>query len=867
MKKIKIVLFFLILMPILSVSAQEQEAVQTTATSAVDSFALEDQSIANLKDIPIITLDESELGGSAMGDQNISSLLGASRDPFYSAAIFSWGSMRFKIRGYDNDQWKTLVNGVPLDYIENGYGAYSLYSGLNDVTRNRENVIGIKPTTFTYSGLGGAFALDTRASKQRKQLSITYSATNRSYRNRLMLTYGSGLTKKNWAFSASVSGRWAKEGYIDGTNYQGISYFASIEKVLKKHSLSLTTFGAPVKRGKATPVMQEVYDLAGSNYYNPNWGYQEGEKRNAKVEYNHQPTFILNHDWDIKENINLNTSAAYSFGHRIVTGIDWYNAYDPRPDYYRNLPSYAAAGNYSDMTVEQATQYIKDHPEVLQVNWNKFYEDNTLTMDTFVDRNGDIIIGNQSSYILANYVQDIQRANFNSVFNVNLKKDVDISAGLVYQFQKSHYYREVKDLLGGDFFLNKNQFGERDFPDNENAAVFNLDDPSFIVKEGDKYSYDYDIVNQDVSVWGQVVKRFNKFDIYVAGEFSNTRFFRNGYFKSGLFPDNSKGKSAVVNFHNYSVKGGATYKINGRNYISVNAIYQTKAPYYQNVFVSARTRDFIIDNPQNETDYSVDLSYTLNTPKVKLKASGYYSGLNDVSKVKSFYDERYNSFGNIAITNIDEVHFGGEFGLEYNIAKGISATVAAAVGRFYYTDRMKATTYVDNTQTIYDADQTIYSKNFRVSGTPQQAYSLGLSYRSPKYWFISLTSSFFNDTWADFSPVRRTDEATDLVPYASEQWNSIVDQERINDGKLAYTLDLFAGYSWRLKNQFSNLKKDMYLVLNVGVNNITNRKDLRITAFEQLRFDFDTKNTDLFKNRYAYAYGINYFVNLALRIN
>ncbi|HNK90761.1 MAG TPA: TonB-dependent receptor, partial [Chitinophagales bacterium] len=150
-------------------------------------------------------------------------------------------------------------------------------------------------------------------------------------------------------------------------------------------------------------------------------------------------------------------------------------------------------------------------------------------------------------------------------------------------------------------------------------------------------------------------------------------------------------------------------------------------------------------------------------------------------------------------------------------------------------------------------------------GTPQQAYSLGLNYRSPKYWFITSTVNFVDRSFTEISPSRRTAQAVDLVDYKSDLWNSIVSQERINP-KGVWTLDIFGGYSWRLKNQFKGLKKEQYLVLNVGINNITNNKKAQITAFEQLRFDVDGKDLNLFKNRYAYAYGINYFISLAWRM-
>ena len=98
--------------------------------------------------------------------------------------------------------------------------------------------------------------------------------------------------------------------------------------------------GAPTRNGRASSAIQEMRDLAGTNYYNPNWGFQNGEVRNASVATSHQPLFILTHEGKFSDKMNLLTSVAYSFGKRNQTGLDWMNAPDPRADYYRNLPSY-----------------------------------------------------------------------------------------------------------------------------------------------------------------------------------------------------------------------------------------------------------------------------------------------------------------------------------------------------------------------------------------------------------------------------------------------------------------------------------------------------------------------------------------------
>lgn len=803
--------------------------------------------------IPIITLDESDLGGSDLGDQNISSILSASRDPFYSIATFGWSFARFKIRGYDSKYWETLMNGAPTDYIDNGFGSYSLWSGLNEVTRSRDNYIGIKTNPITFGELGGTYNIDSRASKIRKQISLSTAFSNRTYTNRAIFTYASGITQKGWAFATSITGRYAKEGYSAGTNYQSLSYFLSIEKILNKHSIALTAFGAPTKNGRTTPVEQQFYDLAGDNYYNPNWGWQNGKKRNAREGYRHQPVITLTHEWKPSENKNLLTALAYSFGENSVSGLDWYNAPDPRPQYYRNLPTF----NKDPEVQAQLVEMYKNNPDLLQINWNKLYEVNRTNVDPTYGKG-------RSAYAVKEDVKKLQRINFNTVYNQTINGKFDITAGASYQFMKSSNYARMKDLLGGEFWIDANRFAEFDFPSNSVETQNDADNPNRVIKVGDKYEYNVDLYFNKPTIWGQINSRFDKVDVFLAAEFSNSTYWRVGNYRSGLFLNNSKGKSKVLSFNNYSVKAGLTYKINGKNYLFANGFVQTKAPLLEDVFVSFRTRDFTVANPVNEKIYSAEAGYVFNSPKVKLKATGYFTQMNDGTNLIRYFDEFVNNFGNVSITNIDRRYYGGELGMEAAIYRGLGITLGAAVGKYIYSSRWNTTTYIDNTQEVFQPNNIVYSKNYYIGGTPQQAYSLGLNYRSPKYWFANATVNFVDRTFTEIAPARRVVQAVDLVPYDSDLWHAIIDQERINK-KGVWTLDLFGGYTWKLRSSFKNVKNDHNLIFTIGINNITNNKKAKITAFEQLRFDADEKNLSLFANRYAYAYGINYFISLAWR--
>ncbi|MBL0182421.1 MAG: TonB-dependent receptor [Chitinophagaceae bacterium] len=829
-----------------------------------DTIPARDTLIETLKDnlqdnIPVISLDENDAqDGSA---QNISSQLSAGRDPFLNAATFKFGAVRFRIRGYDADQFGTYINGVPMENLDNGFTPYGQWGGLNDVFRNRESTLGLTPTTFAYGGVGGLTSFDTRASHQRKQTSINYASSNRNYSNRIMLTHSTGLNSKGWAFSFSGSRRWADEGFTDGTYYDGWSFYAAVDKRFNdRHLLSFAAFGTPTENGRQGASVTEMVNLAGNNFYNPYWGYQNGKKRNASVAKSFQPIGILTHDWKISDKTTLVTAASVTYGNRSVTGLDWYNAADPRPDYYRYLPSYQLDPYYA----EQVKQELMSDVNKRQINWDALYNTNYNSFDVVHNAfgiTGNDAAGKRSHYILENRIVNTLKYSFNSTLNTTLSEHASLSAGVTYQSQRNNYYKKVDDLLGGDFYVDVNQFGERDFPTNPDAGQNNLNTPNRILGVGDKFGYNYDINIKRGSVWLQGVFKFRKIDFFVATEHSYTSFYRYGNVRTGLFPGNSYGKSSTNNFYNSGIKGGITYKINGRNYLFANGSYESRAPFFENAYIAPRTRDFVQDNLKSEEILTTEAGYAMNAPKLKIRATGYFTQFKNQIDVLTFYNDEFQNFVNYAISNIGKIHMGIEFGAEAKIYKGLSLTAAAAIGKYYYNTRQSATVTADNSSAVLSKDVVVYSKNFNVP-TPQQAYTIGLDYRSPRFWFVTANFNYFDKMYLSINPIRRTESAVSGVVEGTDLWHQIVDQTEL---KPQYTVDLFAGYSWLMNRKFHNLKKRTFLLFNVGINNLLDNREIVSGGFEQLRFDFAGKNVNKFPDKRFYAYGINYYASVGIR--
>lgn len=830
--------------------------------------------------ITVITISDEQFSETENAAMNVSGLLAASRDIFLNAAAFNLGAARFRIRGYDSKYTDVLMNGIPMNELENGRTFWSAWGGLNDVFRNRTFASGLAATDFTFGSIGGASQIDTRASTQRRGFRASYAQANRTYTSRAMLTYNTGMLENGWAFSLSGSRRWADEGYVEGTFYDAYSYFLSVDKKLwDEHLINFTFFGAPTKRGRSSVNIQEVYDLAGSNYHNTNWGFQNGEKRNSRVANSHQPVMMLRYDWQINKNEKLLASVSYQFGRNGTTALDWYEARDPRPDYYQRLPSAARDLVFTQDSIDQVNAFLND-PNLLQMDWHRFYETNRNNEVTVENANGsgESITGNRSQYIIEERRFDSQEANASIIYENILSSSLTFNSGAGLQYYRGDNFKVVNDLLGGDFYVDIDRFMERDNPSSTTLLQNDLDTPNKIVRVGDRFGYDYDPNVRKAYAWAQANFSFPKLDAFIAGDLSSTGYWRTGDVRNGKFPNSSLGASDLAVFFNYGAKAGLTYKIDGRNYFSVNGLYRTRPPFFRQVFASPRTRNEIVPDLVSERITSGEAIYNYRSPYFKAKATAYYTRFQDGMDIQSFFiDEDLNipisdavsqtipgGFVNYSLQNIDRQHFGVELAAEARLFGGLSLSAVAALGQYTYTSRQSADIYLDNSSLLLVEDRTVYSRNFYVPNTPQNAYSASLKYEGKQFWFANLTFNYFDNIWMDFNPNRRTDAAisfdaqgVDRVAQGSALWNSILFQEKAPAG---YTLDFFGGKSFKLGRNY-------FLNLTVSVNNILDNQDLITGGFEQGRFDFEDKDVERFPNRYYYMFGLNYFVNATFRVN
>ena len=827
----------------------------------------------NQNDVPTVILLDSDFDESSTSVNDASTLLNSSRDVFNSIAAYNFGSLRYRVRGNDSKYSEVMINGISMNDPETGRPVFSNWGGLNDAFRNSVLVEGLGRTGAGFGGLGGLTAYSTRASQYRKQISVSYAFSNRSYNHRTMASIGTGEIGKGWYLMAHASGRYAGKGYTEGTFYRAYSYFLSVEKKINdKHSIDLTVFGAPSQRGGSSPVVQEAYDLVGSNYYNSSWGYQtigtNGLQviRNSRVSTYHQPFANLAWYWTPNKKTEFNTSVYYFAGKAGQTSLEWGEAADPRPDYYKNLPSYYQTNAHSTAEIEaQFEAWRNRDPQVTQIDWDRLYNANRNHLFTVQNANGqegNTITGKFSKYILAERHYDKMQTGGSTYFKHEFQPNLILMGGMAVNVSRTHYYECVNDLLGGDYYYDINKYAENLEND---ACQTNLLNTNHVAQVGDIINYNYYANRTYGRVWNQIDWLVGNFDLYLGLQAEFTQIWRTGLFKNGEFADNSYGNDVMHNFFDPSVKAGVTYAINGRNHIVANMAYMLQAPQFRDIYISPRTRHTVVEGDlKSERINAFDLSYLYRSPEFKFRLTGYYYTYQNLIWNRSFYCENvyqntttsansYTSeFINFVMTGINQRSLGVEMGAEWNVTPTVTLQAAAANGIHTYTNNPLFSVYDDNTDNSYIDGHTAYLKHYHVSAGPETVASLGIKYNSPKYWWVSLNGNYMANMYFDVNPYNHTKHG--MIHYAQGdiRIEDVLSQDPL---KPAFTLDFYGGFSKRYKGY--------YFLMNVSVNNLLNNKSAVLYGYEQLRFN--ANNPDMFPDKYSYMYGLNYFISLTVR--
>ena len=830
------------------------------------SFAFAQQNNTAVKkrlqdDNSAFTFTETQLNENDDAVQGMAANVSSNNDVYLSNVGYLFSPVRFRVRGYDSQYNDMYINGVKFNDAETGRFSYGLIGGLNDATRNSEGAAAFESNLFGFSPIGGATNINVRASQYAAGNQVRISGGNRNYLLRGMYTFSTGLMSNGWAFTGSASYRWANEGVIEGTFYNSLAYFLAAEKVFNdKHSISFATWGNPTERGQQQASTEEAYWLANDHYYNPNWGYQNGEKRNARVVNSYEPSAVFTWDFKINQDMKLTTSLGGKYSMYGTTALGWNgNAADPRPDYYKKLPS-SIFNVYTttDPTAEQMAQFneVRDYwtssKAHRQIDWDGLYFANAQAA----------AVGGEALYYQEERHNDQLAINLNSSFNHILNPNENYTVGLHLSTTKGMHYKTMKDLLGATSYIDIDKFAVRDHGYGSDMIQNDLNNPNRQISKGDKFGYNYDIYVNKANAWIQYVFKDDKISGNFSAKVGGVEMWRDGKMRNGRAANKSYGESGKSKFLEGGGKFNLAYKINGNHSIILGAGFEERAPLAYNSFLAPRIKNDYVANLKTEGILNSELSYLFNSSFINGRLSGYYTRFFNGVEMDAFYNDNESRFTYLAMNGVQKEHYGVEAAFELKITSNLSATAIATWSDAQYKNNPTATvSYENESETRPDF---VYAKGMRVGGTPLSAYSLGLNYNIGG-WFLGLNGNYYDRTYIDFSTYTRLGSVVKTETGVDGNGNTITttnipSQEKFKGG---FMLDASIGKFLRFRNGHS-------LSINLTVNNILNNTKLRTGGYEQNRDDRyedgDLRTYVFSKNsKYFYALGFNAFLNLGYR--
>ncbi len=733
------------------------------------------------------------------------------------------GDARINIRGFDQRYVAVMVDGVPVNDMENGAVYWSNWDGLGDITRSMQVQRGLGASKLAIPSVGGTINIITKGIDQKMGAQIKQEINDFGL-YKTSFGFNSGNLKGDWGITMGGSHKWGDQ-WADGTFTDAYSYFIKVQKRFKKHLFSISANGAPQKHGQRLdrlPIAvysksfaeklginadsvyshSPSYNVAHTERgltYNPNWGMLNGEAFNERVNYFHKPAFNLSHFWSPNEKVTLSNVVYLSIGKGGGTGMK------------------------TTLTNHDSVDGLLPFQGVYQINTT------TLPNSTYSSTERA-----SSNYLRASINNHIWYGII-STLNYKVNSSLSTLFGLDLRSYKGTHYQTPYDLMGGDFVI--------DVSDKNQPTPSYVGDPNWQIRMkrvGDKTSY----YNDSKVMWGgffaQIEYKKNKWSMFGTFSISETGYQRIDYFKKKdlIFDNNSYaqivgygdavyyngseylfaangsaansvsingdttfvGNKYILNakkytnespearysttgkkwFLGYTVKGGANYNINDHHNVFINLGYLNMAPLMSTVF-DINNQEYI--NIQNQKVYAIEGGYGFKHQKFAANVNLYYtiwknkpsSGTKNIGGDTYYYN----------ILGLNALHEGVEIDLVYKFNKKLEVEGIASLGDWRNTSGSTVEVTDENGKLVEKVDFSAI--NVHVSDAAQTQLGGSLRYTVIKGLYIKPRFTYFSRHYAFMNPTNLTG----------------LDKDRESWKIPAYSvLDLFAGYNfdyWKMK--------------------------------------------------------------------
>ena len=668
-----------------------------------------------------------------------------------------WGDSEIWMRGFDNTNVATMINGVPMNDMEGGTVYWSNWQGLADVTTVMQTQRGMGAAKLSAPTVGGSINIITKSIEAKKGGFLSYAMGNDGY-NKVAFSVSTGLMKNGWAITVLGSRTWG-DGYIQGTGFAGYSYFANISKRINdKHQLSLTGFGAPQHHWTRPSGSSGALTLAewnnvrkymtdGKDYrrFNPYYGYDaKGQQKGKNYNEYHKPHISLNHVWQIDYKSSLSTVAYVSLG-RGGGATAEASAF---PNYI-GPDGIERAASYNDFNGASSGKLTMDFRR----------EDGSIDISLFEAINSASETG--SKYILANNRNDHNWYGLVSTYNNKfLQGTLELTAGIDVRYYQGIHAAVITDLLSGDYFIDGTRTGINT-TNNSHAA-----DPQWVYQKlnvGDKVYRDYTGHVMQEGAFGTLEYSKNNLSAFINGSLSYCSYWR----EDRMYYDEAHRRSETIGFLGGTVKGGVNYKFAKYHNVFVNAGFISRAPKLQSAFAASQTSHALNRYAANEKIASAEVGYGFVNEFVNIAFNGYYTRWIDKS-MNTSTDVRQGEKAFINMTGVGAQHMGLELEIKTRPAKWVELNAMVSLGDwrwkgkdvigYLYDEHGNAITRNGDITTPYCTDEgkehawaIVNLENIRVGGQAQTTANFGVTFKPFKGFRIGGEYTLYDRNYSYYS--------------------------------------------------------------------------------------------------------------------
>jgi outer membrane receptor protein involved in Fe transport len=717
-----------------------------------------------------------------VGNQEFPEIMNKTPGVYATKQGGGYGDSRISLRGFDQRNTSFLINGQPVNDMENGWVYWSNWQGLTDVTSSIQIQRGLGATSLAVPSVGGTVSIFTKSAEKAQGGAITQMVGNDGYIKTTAL-YNTGVNDKGWSSSYLLT-KWSGNGYIYNTSGAGWTYFASVGYTPEgsKHSLNLSVLGAGQwhhQRDVWVSIRDyQNFGKAGIDQrWNTNGGTLNGSEYNLRRNFYNKPLATLNWDWDISENVQLNTSVYGSAGRGGGTGPRGRNYYEGSIDM---LPF------RKDLT----EHYLEDGKGTRNA-------DGTINYDAVVAHNSQYEVGSHNDKDYARNVL-VRRASMNShnwigaISKLNIQKgSMRYSLGLDLRDYTGYHYRAMNDLLGlNQYASTGNQNLSTQLYNSSDLISANPFRGTNIGDDEAKIAY----YNIGFVKWagfnGLVEYAGDKITAVLQAGASNQQFQREDRFANVDNPISDK-----ANLGGGYLKGGLNYNFTEKSNVFVNAGFIDRQPLFDAVFPNFGND--VNPDLQNERIESFEIGYGYIGKRLRLNVNAYNTNWGNRFVSRSLSNQQ-GVDGTAQFRNIDVTHKGFEAEGTYTVG-GTKLRGMLSIGDWTYTKDFEAELFDENQQSI--GTGKLYLKGAKVGDAAQTTALLGIDQKIGSNIRVDLDYRFVDNLYADYSI---TDSA-----FTSPD----------NDGALKLPsfglLDLgatfYANNGWSLRANINNLLDETYI--------------------------------------------------------